>query len=116
MKTSNQRRRGFSLTEMLVVLGIILVLISILLPSVIAARRQSRKTVCEARLRAIGQALHLYVTENDEYFPPGCMTNSLDSSESRVALKVYGTWSPATMGGFLPLVPFGPSTLIAKHT
>jgi prepilin-type processing-associated H-X9-DG protein len=69
---------------MLVVLGIILVLMGILLPIVTAAKRQSRKTACEARLRIIGQALQLYLGENDDTLPPACSTNSLDSLQSRV--------------------------------
>jgi prepilin-type N-terminal cleavage/methylation domain-containing protein/prepilin-type processing-associated H-X9-DG protein len=115
-KRGHRHQRGFTLTEMLVVLGIIVVLASILLPAVMAAKRQSRKTVCEARLRAIGQALQLYLMDNDQYFPPACNSNSLDSSQSRIAFRTGGVWSPSAMGGFLPLRPYGPSTAVAYHT
>jgi prepilin-type N-terminal cleavage/methylation domain-containing protein/prepilin-type processing-associated H-X9-DG protein len=85
MRTAHRRRpRGFTLVEMLVVLGIILVLMGILLPVVTAAKRQSRKTACAARLRVIGQALQMYLGENDDTLPPACSTNSLDSLESRM--------------------------------
>jgi len=86
MNTANrrQRPRGFTLVEMLVVLGIILLLIGIVLPVVTSARRQSRKTVCAARLRSIGQALQLYLMENDETIPQACMSNSIDSTQSPV--------------------------------
>src|SRR5215472_9118648 len=84
MRNANRRPRGFTLVEMLVVLGIILVLMGMLLPIVTAAKRQSRKTACEARLRIIGQALQLYLGENDDTLPPACSTNSLDSLQSRV--------------------------------
>ena len=44
---------GFTLVEMLVVLGIILVLMSILIPVVIGANRQARKTArCWSRSNA----------------------------------------------------------------
>jgi prepilin-type processing-associated H-X9-DG protein len=74
---------------MLVVLGIILVLIGILLPTVMAAQRQSRKTACAARLRAIGQALQLYLAENNDTIPQACMSNSLDSTQSRVGFTIH---------------------------
>jgi prepilin-type N-terminal cleavage/methylation domain-containing protein/prepilin-type processing-associated H-X9-DG protein len=105
MSTVNQRLRGFTLTEMLVVLGIILVLVSLLLPAVMAAKRQSRKTACAARLRAIGQALQIYLVENDETIPQSCTSNSLDSPQSRVPCKARGAWSPGAMEGFLPIPP-----------
>ena len=118
MSTVNQRQRqrGFTLVEMLVVLGIILLLLGILLPVVTAAKRQSRKVACEARLRAIGQALQYYLTDNDEMIPQACMSNSLDSAQSRVAFRAGGVWSPRAMGGFLPIRPDGPSTAIAVNT
>src|SRR4051812_6712058 len=89
MNTSNQRRRAFTLTEMLVVLGIILVLMGILLPTVMAAQRQSRKTSCAARLRTLGQALQLYLSENDDTIPQACMSNSLDSTQSHVGFSLH---------------------------
>jgi prepilin-type processing-associated H-X9-DG protein len=92
---------------MLVVLGIIVVLMGILLPTVMAARRQSRKTVCEARLRAIGQALQLYLTDNEDSIPQACLSNSFDSTQSRVGFTLHHD-NPDHSGppGFsLPMAP-----------
>jgi len=94
---------------MLVVLGIILVLMGILLPVVTAAKRQARRTACEARLRVIGQALQVFLGENNDTIPQACSTNSLDSTESRVGSNAAQLISVKVQGGFLPPPKDGPS-------
>jgi prepilin-type processing-associated H-X9-DG protein/prepilin-type N-terminal cleavage/methylation domain-containing protein len=51
---------GFSMIELLVALGIIVILLAILLPVVNRVRRQAHATKCLANLRTVGQALAVY--------------------------------------------------------
>lgn len=61
--------KGFSLIELLVVVSIIGLLLSLLLPAVMAARESARKLTCQHHLQQLGLAMHNYEAANKHYPP-----------------------------------------------
>src|SRR4051794_39517009 len=64
------RFEGFTLIEILVVLGVIAVLLAILIPAAISVRERSRSAVCLSNLRQIGQAVVMYANDNHDRVIP----------------------------------------------
>ncbi|MGC4033589.1 MAG: prepilin-type N-terminal cleavage/methylation domain-containing protein [Tepidisphaeraceae bacterium] len=85
---AREQRQGFTLVELLVVIGIIALLIAILMPALSGVRRNSQKLACSAKLRTLGQVLVLHANEHQGYMPlagnitPGKTTNGPDDPAS----------------------------------
>jgi prepilin-type N-terminal cleavage/methylation domain-containing protein len=67
--TQRASRAGFSLVELLVVMGIIALLVAILLPTLNVAREASNKAKCASNLRQIGQEIIHYAIDNRGVMP-----------------------------------------------
>jgi prepilin-type N-terminal cleavage/methylation domain-containing protein/prepilin-type processing-associated H-X9-DG protein len=64
-----KRKHGFTLVELLVVIGIISVLISILMPSLTKARQAAVALQCSSNMRQAGIALRMYQDDNKGVLP-----------------------------------------------
>ena len=70
-----RRRRGFTLVELLVVIGIIALLISILLPALSKAQESAKRTACLSNLRQLGNIFRLYAGDFKDACPLGYFHN-----------------------------------------
>lgn len=94
-------RRGFTLIEMLVVIGIISILMALILPAIGSARKSARDTKCKNNLREIGSYYTMYAQINDDNIPLG--------TSQRCPSTVYRSdWSSYIWVGGFPSAAAGP--------
>jgi prepilin-type N-terminal cleavage/methylation domain-containing protein/prepilin-type processing-associated H-X9-DG protein len=98
-------RRGFSLLELLVVVGVIAVLLSVLLPVLSDVRQRGRAIQCQANLRTSLQLFFAYAAENRGSLPYGWYYNRSDPR----------TWEDAGGDGRLTTCFSQISKLASKH-
>ena len=82
---SKRNKAGFTLIEMLVVIAVIAVLLAILLPSLNKAKEMMKRLKCQANLKQIALAWHMYLNDYDGRFYQAINANSL-----------YGGWKSIT--------------------
>ena len=65
----SNRARGFTVVEMLAVIGVIAVLLSIMVPAMSHVRASARASSCQSNLRQIGHAAFTYAVQNSDRYP-----------------------------------------------
>jgi prepilin-type N-terminal cleavage/methylation domain-containing protein len=110
-KAFTVHRAGFTIVELLVVIGIMTILTGILLPALNRAQQASKAIKCQAQLHDIGLALLEYADEHNGYLFPSDMGYDSrhvgpvypdDGSDPNEVynvwpLKVWGKWNPPEM-------------------
>jgi len=69
---------GFTLVELLVVIGIIALLISVLLPALGRARAQANSVWCQSNMRQMGTGIYMYAQAHNGRLPLGFWSGSGD--------------------------------------
>jgi prepilin-type N-terminal cleavage/methylation domain-containing protein/prepilin-type processing-associated H-X9-DG protein len=99
--------QGFTLVELLVVIGIIAVLIAMLLPALTRAREQANTVACASNLRQLHTGLMLYAHENNGFCLPSLAS---ESSSGGGNLRDYRWWGMEMLGRVFRVDKFGPET------
>lgn len=100
MNLHPRQRGGFTLVELLIVIGIIAILAGMLLPALAQAKNKGRRIQCQSNLRQINVGVFLYADDHAERMPVAA-PHELGGPQGIV--PATDPWLPARMfGGALP--------------
>lgn len=112
----SKRRHGFTLVELLVVIGIIATLVAILLPTLGRAREAARAATCLSNLRQINTAFILFAHDNRGYLPQ--IGSGGSGSDKLVVNGATETVAIRWFGGLYSAAPqkfHAPASMLAKY-
>jgi prepilin-type N-terminal cleavage/methylation domain-containing protein/prepilin-type processing-associated H-X9-DG protein len=106
-----RRQRGFTLVELLVVIGIIAVLISMLLPALNKAREQAKQVQCLSQLKQIGTACQMFANEHQQHLPLAGVLYGIPSGYAMPTPQALGDvgqrhYTYYNSGGYTRPMPF----------
>ncbi len=74
------KKRGFTLLELMIVIAIISILAVVLIPNFVNARNVAKLTACQAILKNISSAVEIYSSNNQERYPANDFTVTLSGN------------------------------------
>lgn len=82
---------GFTLVELLVVIGVLAVLAGLILPVLAKARAEGRRTACKSNLAQLAKAAQMYAGEHQSAYPRLATKPSMTPTQARLCdvLAVY---------------------------
>jgi len=111
MRTASSTPKGFTLLELLVVMGVLAILATLLLPALASAQQAGRKAVCLANLRQLGIATHAYAFEYGGRIPYGPQAPPFTSPSSFYP----STGAPTSLLSLQNGAPVGLGLLLPRH-
>lgn len=103
-KEKEMKRKWFTLIELLVVIGIIMILASMLLPTLGRARETAKRTSCGSQLRQLGQIFIMYANDSNGFLVRGHRDLANYDNYQKMAVagtesfRNYSFWAPKTIG------------------
>jgi len=77
MNTQTRSERGFSLTELMVVIVVVAILLALVLPAFARTKAAGGRATCLNNLKQWGLATHLFAADHDDFLPPEGFANPL---------------------------------------
>jgi competence protein ComGC len=89
MKTIAQRKSGFTLIEILIVVATILLIVFVMIPKLVRAPTRSSRLGCTSNLKQIGLSFRMYSNDHDDLFPFAVPTASGGTREFTNSPQVF---------------------------
>lgn len=106
---SHNRTHGFTIIELMVVIGVITILLTLVTPAVLQHRESARQQKCTKNLKELGLALHNYESGYNQ-FPPSTINPGAFTSDQFVKPgQVRNTT------GYLSLLPYLGQDLVPRY-